>query len=305
MTATALLIASMLTASSLSAAKVAVLPVRGTNLAPGRGEAIGAVFAQQYAKALGADVLDPSQTAERLSLALGQSPGEAEQALGVLEYVELSVVALEKKIMISAVRRLRTGEQVYRADMAALGLDDITEVCERLALALAGKVPVPETLTLDNVTRAEGQAPNKTFSHKGMGLKTSAGYAVGFSPFATLGFAARREGGSYFTEVGAGAMTPASTSGTQGYGGVYAEIGASYYLLNASVSPYVGGGVSPRLMLGGASGIGVAPYLQGGVMLMRQAKTRVYADVRVAQNVLPVTSGTFPTEATLQIGVGF
>jgi hypothetical protein len=65
----------------------------------------------------------------------------------------------------------------------------------------------------------------------------------------------------------------------------------------------------------------LAAYGQGGVMFFRDASTRLYTDLRVAQNLLPVgfstcgvvsgsysTCGTrrlYPTEISLNIGLGF
>jgi hypothetical protein len=78
----------------------------------------------------------------------------------------------------------------------------------------------------------------------------------------------------------------------------------------------------PRLM--SSSVTNLAPYAQGGLMFFRESSTRLYLDLRVAQNVLPVgfnenshyDSATdsytstpslrlYPTELTLHVGVGW
>jgi hypothetical protein len=84
----------------------------------------------------------------------------------------------------------------------------------------------------------------------------------------------------------------------------------------------------PRLM--GQNIANLAVYGQGGVMFFREGATRLYVELRVAQNLLPVTFGGdippdvydpgtgtylpgaapekksfYPTEFSLNIGMGF
>jgi hypothetical protein len=138
------------------------------------------------------------------------------------------------------------------------------------------------------------------------------------------GFALRVEGGEHFLEFGVGLVLPANASDSNHltYGGVYGDIGANFYLAHASTSPYLGFGVMPRLMSSEVTNL--APYAQGGLMFFRESSTRMYLDLRLAQNVLPVgfsaksdwdsTNGTYsstpaqrlyPTELTLHVGVGW
>lgn len=56
----------------------------------------------------------------------------------------------------------------------------------------------------------------------------------------------------------------------------------------------------------------LAPYGQVGLMVDRTSSMRLYADLRVAQNVLPVRvaslgvpRGAYPTELSGQIGIGW
>ena len=86
--------------------------------------------------------------------------------------------------------------------------------------------------------------------------------------------------------------------------------------MHSATSPYLGLGVLPRLMSKDVTNL--AAYGQGGVMFFRDASTRLYTDLRVAQNLLPVGFSTcgvdygvcgtrrlYPTEISLNIGVGF
>src|SRR5690606_15838981 len=103
-------------------------------------------------------------------------------------------------------------------------------------------------------------------------------------------FDARLEAKSYFLEFGAGVLLPSSSAYESeeqlAYGGVVGEIGASYYLMHTDVSPYVGAGVMPRVL--SASPANLAVYGQAGFMFFRTSSSRLYAELRVAQNVTPM-----------------
>ncbi len=212
--------------------------------------------------------------------------------------------------------------------MTATGLDDVEPASERLAKALTAQETTSATQTLDTVTRTEGKRPNRTWSEKVTGFKAGFTYPVGWgheiSPMMDAGFALRVEGGEHFLEFGVGLMLPANASDDKHltYGGVYGDIGANFYLTHGSTSSYLGFGLMPRLMSSEVTNL--APYLQGGLMFFRESSTRMYLDLRVAQNVLPVgfsdssrydsASGSYvstpalrlyPTELTLHVGVGW
>jgi hypothetical protein len=304
----------LMLASPAFAAEVAVFPAEVTNLTQAQADAIGAVFAAEYSKVLGKEVLGPAESAAAIKEGAGLA--EAAQSLGVAEFVQVKAVALDTKILVTAIRRSKAGAEIYRAEMTAVSLDDLTSVGDRLSRSLLMSKSPAETIAIENVTKAETQSLNRTASQKVMGLKTSVGFPVSDSklePYATLGFDGRLEGKNYFIELGAGFMVPAAINDRQGYGGLYADIGADYYLSNGSVSPYIGGGIMPRIIIGSDVGVNVAPYLQAGLMFNREARTRIYVDARVAQNVLPVkisdssgnSASSYPTELSLQIGIGF
>ncbi len=73
-------------------------------------------------------------------------------------------------------------------------------------------------------------------------------------------------------------------------------------LLATDVAP------TPRLIFGGSI-FNVAPYAQAGVVFWRQSSTRLFADVRVAQNLLPSAfdhaTALYPTELTGQVGIAW
>ncbi|MEO8900736.1 MAG: hypothetical protein ABI488_03775 [Polyangiaceae bacterium] len=104
----------------------------------------------------------------------------------------------------------------------------------------------------------------------------------------SAGFALRVDSNSHFLEFGVGVVLPANPGDEQrlAYGGVYGDIGANLYLAHASTSPYLGFGVMPGLASQEVTNL--ARYGQVGLMFFRESSTRIYADFRVAQNVLPV-----------------
>jgi hypothetical protein len=135
------------------------------------------------------------------------------------------------------------------------------------------------------------------------------------------------ESDSFFLEFGAGFTVPSSgvSEADRSIGGVFAEFGADYYLTHSSVSPYIGGGVMPRLIGGNHVDFGanLAAYGQLGVMFFRQSSSRLYLDLRVAQNLTPwqrttvnssstfpyteedASGARFPTELLVAVGVGW
>jgi hypothetical protein len=252
----------------------------------------------------------------------------AAQKLGATEYVYATAVRLDTRIVITATRYSANGTPLQSAKMTASGLDDVEPASERLAKALSAHQATSATLTLDTVTRTEAKRPNRTWSDKVTGFKAGFTYPIGWghqiSPMMNAGFALRVEGSNHFLEFGAGLILPAQASdeNSLAYGGVYGDIGANFYLAHASTSPYLGFGVMPRLMSREVTNL--APYGQGGLMFFRESSTRLYLDLRVAQNVLPVGFGgggqydsatgqyvstpaqrLYPTELTLHVGVGW
>jgi hypothetical protein len=317
---------------SLQAADIAILPVNVTNLSSSQGDAIGAVMAQQYGAISKKQVIGPAKTRDALAADSGNIPA-AVKRLGVSEYVVMNAVALQTKILLEALLYNQAGSENFRAQMTAISLDDITEVSDRLARALIFRQPTTETINIDNVTEKETQEPNRVFSEKISGVKCGMIYvpssSILFEPMIYFGYNMRLEAKKYFLEFGATPLIPTNShTGTneEYYGGVYLELGGSYYLNTNFMSPYIGAGISPRVLFYGAVTIGAAPYIQAGFMLMRFSSTRIYCDVRVAQNALPLNFETtqetydpamgyytttmtskrfWPTEASFQIGIGW
>jgi hypothetical protein len=299
-------------ASSTWAADIAVFPVQVTNLTPQQAEAVGVVIAQQYARISGKEVIPP----ERANRAVREEGNlaSASQELNVSEYIETNAIALDTKILIDAIRRSSTGKQIARAQMTAVSLDDLIEVGDRISRALLEKTSIDQTRTLDNITKLEANPPKKIRAKKCLGVKSSLIFPVisgKFDPLVSIGFDARFESLRYFLEFGAGFLVPSSASERDSYGGAYAEMGASYYLTQSTISPYIGGGVIPRIVSGDVEGVSLAPYVQAGMVFMREYATHFYTDIRVATNALPLREKNmerrsyYPTEVTWQFGIGW
>lgn len=313
-------LASLVLAQATLAQPTAFFAPRAINLSPGEAEALGVTCAQQYSRVAQAPVLSPSEA--QAAVGPNGSLVDAAQALNVAEWVELTVVNLDSargggQLLISAVRRTAAGVEVHRADITAASMGDAVPACERLALALTRRVSVEATRTRSNVTLSEAQAskkPNRIGTEKVLGVRAGFMAPVGGStPFGTLGslvFDARLERDRYFIEVGAGFLIPAVVSGgAPGYGALTTELGASFYLGDGDIAPYLGAGIQPRVSFSGG-GFNLAPYAQGGLMFFRESSTRIYADARIAPNLFPVTafssgSNARPVELSVQFGVGW
>lgn len=307
-------------------AAILVAPVEGTNLEPSEVEAISQTVAAAYRVAQ-PDAVIPMREARRALEQTG-SVEEAAKKLGATEYIYATAVRLDTRIVITATRYSTSGALQHSAKMTASGLDDVEPTSERLAKALSQYQATSATQTLDTVTKTEGKRPNRTWSEKVTGFEAGFTYPIGWgheiSPMMNAGFALRVEGKNHFLEFGVGLILPANASGDSrlSYGGAYGDIGANFYLAHASTSPYLGFGVMPRLVSTAVTNL--APYGQAGLMFFRESSTRMYLDLRVAQNVLPVGFGSsshyddatasyvsdsgqhlYPTELTLHVGVGW
>lgn len=315
-----ILVGSLYAGSAL--ANVMVLPVDGTNLEPVEEEAVWQLFASAYQAARRDTVLPESRT--RAALESTGNYSDAARELGAAEYIYVSAVRLKERIVLSASLFRADGSLLHSAKMTAASLDDVEPAAERLAKALVGRTTPKTTRELETVTKAESKQPTRTWVEKVNGVKAGVTYPLGYgheiAPMLSFGYNGRFEGASHFLELGAGFTIPAQPEDFElSYGGIYAELGANFYLANSSASPYLGGGVLPRLAGRGITNL--AAYVQGGMMFFRESSSRLYADLRVAQNLLPlgfegeydpVTSDytnddlkLYPTEFTLSVGLGF
>jgi hypothetical protein len=304
---------SSLTAMAQS---TAALPVKNVNFDAEPSALVGQWVAQHYASASGRKVLMPAVV--RASAQDG-SDLEAAKGLGADEVLETSVVGVNKRggqaLLIEVSRKTVDGHVVHHEMMRAASLEEAYGVTQRLAVALWQKSSVEATRSRNNIVESETGVPRRLRSESLLGVRVALIQPVGangFSPIGSVGFDGRLERERYFLEFGAGILVPAAPNASMrsAYGGAYAELGAAYFVTEGDVALSVGGGVLTRALLSPQFSLNLAPYVQGGVTFSRDSSTRLYADVRIAQNVLPMSFGysaaeVFPTEVGLQVGIGF
>jgi hypothetical protein len=318
------------------ATEIAMVPVQCTNLTDGECAAVGAVFAGAFATASGAQVAlvpDPAAAAAPAPYAAPAAvPASAPPT--AVERLTVSATRLTSRIALRAALNHIDGAPIHAVDMMATTLDDLPPAAERMSRALVNRTSVDQTMDLHNITKTEGRKVNRTTTEKVVGVKTAliVPFASGVDLDAMLAaqFDARFESDRYFLEIGAGLVLPSDSQNHKGYGGLFAEFGASAYL-GADGSPlYVGGGVSPRLFFSSAEGgVQAAIYGQVGLMFMRTSSTRLYLELRTSQNAIPIKIGggttyepstpnnpngsyqtttaksVYPTELALQMGIGW
>jgi hypothetical protein len=291
--------ASALVASAASAAEVAVFLPQVVNLSPGQAEAIGTVLAQAYAHAANTEVLGPNQTSSAVT-----DPNHLQDAaakLGVAEYIETSAVGLVSsepggsRIVIQATRRAQSGQAIFRAELTATSMGDVEIVAQRLARALFQQRPAEETVDIHTVTAKEASPENRTFSRKLTGPKVGVIFPVSahksYDPLIALSWSTRLEGGSYFVEFATGIALPRSTEQdyeSQGIGQLWADVGGSLFLSDSAVAPYLGLGISPRLIVSDGATVNIAPYAQAGILMARTSSVHIFVEFRAAQNLLSV-----------------
>jgi hypothetical protein len=310
--------------SKPTSGEVAVFPVTATNLTQGQADALGMVFAQAYQSVSGQQTLFPPDT-----VAIASKAGDlvaAAEALAVAEYVDLRALQVGEDIRISATLCRGDGTVAHQVSASVDSLDDFAEVAQRMALALYYRTTLEGAQDIKVVSAGVAAPSRSLFADRILGVKlqatTTFAEHAAYDPTVSLLFDARLEGERYFLEVGGGFMFPTQlwqdqTVNIRRLGGLVSELGASYYVLKGETSVYVGGGVTPRLLWGQSSrdfGVRMTAYGQAGAMFLRSSLTRLFADLRVAQNLFPTVTfnaatGTarelYPTELVLSLGAGW
>jgi len=323
-----------LSAAQASPAVVAVMPVQGVNLSEGQCDVIGLLFSDAFARETRVVVASPTNT--KPLLAQGKTPLAVAAQLGVVEYIELRALQLGTRVTVAGIRRNKDGTELFRAETAASSLDEMEIAAARLARSLAWRQPMPESsmMTGPAVAASVAEVPQPQPSGqypKALGMKTSLifPYASGrsFAPLMAAQFDGRIGSRDSFVEFGAGAAIPSgssSGSNTIEMGGVFVELGGSFYLSDGPIAPYLGAGVSPRIWIvdnpnlsEDSGGAACVLYGQAGITFTRDSRARVYAEFRVNQYVLGLanklntpdgvtTNGTYyPTEFAMQLGIGW
>lgn len=287
-----------------------VFPVQGTNLTESERASIGALISNAYAERTQTSVFTPAE----LDPILRQAGSEthAAQLAGLYEYLHVEAVRLDTRIVLYVELRDTHGRSLFDARDTAFSLDDMELVSQRIAATLAARGG-------RHYAGAQVSRPRRSaFAEKLFGVRFALvmPWARRLETQASLlcQFDVRLEQPRYFIELAAGFWLPSDTNSRQGLGGFVGHVGASYYLGQGSVSPYIGLGFSPRVFGGQYEGGGLAANAHVGVMFMRESSTRLYAELRVDQNLLRARpsdatdgarSNILPTELSAAVGLGF
>jgi hypothetical protein len=325
---TLLPVLSFLWASQARAAAVAVMPVEGVNLTEGQCDVVGLLFSNAFARELRMHVAQPQET-KPIFARTKSAPATAAE-LGATEYVQLRALQLGARVTVAGIRYTKDGAEIFRAETAASSLDDIEAAAARLARALAWRQPIAGATYAAPAPPPVGEpgpelsGPVQSQYPKALGIKTGLVFPVAsgksFAPLMSLQFDGRIGSRDSFVEFGIGAAIPSSTGeGSKNIqmGGVFAELGGSYYLSSAPVAPYLGAGVSPRIWIADApnvsdgAGATCTVYGQAGITFTRDSRVRIFGELRVNQYIIGLIDNArmgatyYPTEFALQIGMGW
>lgn len=282
-------------------------PAKATNVEPGEAAALEQLFVDAYSVKAKERLLVTRENNDSPPLS---DPMAEAQRLGASEYVVLSFVGLGKNIQIRASRhQTADGQVVHSVKTTASSVEEASKVMDRIAQALHEKKTFEDTQKIGNTTTEESSGIENVVGIRAGGFFVW-GDDVDYQPYLSFGFNGKLELDFYFIEYGAGFSVPLSqsTSSALDVGGIYTELGASFYLTQTEIAPYLGGGLMPRIWFTeGANtqdGANLATYGQLGVMFMRSRSTRFYADYRVAVNLSPI-DGFHPIEHGIEVGVGW
>jgi hypothetical protein len=301
-----------------------LLPLESSNLAAGDVEAFSTLFVQAYESASGGRMMPPNEATEALAQ-LG-APAEVMRASGAERYVSGSLVRLDSRVVISLSAYDSSGRRLAHEKMTAASMDDFEAISERLAQALSGKKSLAETRDLDNITAREAQRPQRVAADDKVGFRGGVVVPVSKTAIDSMVNASldvRFESEHHAVGFAVGLLIPAGGDDTSGaYGGLCGEVTFAHYLTQASFAPYLGGGLSARLLgtNGVSGGANLAPYALFGLMFNRDSGAMAYLELRASQNVTPInvasgdedpntftrpTSKEYPFEPSLNAGVAF
>lgn len=331
-------------AADVRAEDVAVFGTEAGNLLPQDAGAVAELIAQSYALFSRQTVIPPLRSAA--ALAQTHTYEAAAAQLGVKEYVRISAVAAGRRIVIAAARHQADGLLLQQARQVAERIEDVPAAAQSVASALlTGSAPaggVPVGAAPPPFRAPAPKADNTVYGFKA-GLHMPVARDASYYPTVSLQFDARYELPRMFLQFGAGfvlptvitdapyvdcpwdnvtmmSVCPENTSDRGHTGGLTGEVGASYYLTDGDVVPYVGGGLITRIIIAGVDSYdgstesersiaSILAYGQFGLTFPRQSTTRFFADLRASQALLSqrLENGrtVWPIEPSLHVGFGW
>ena len=205
------------------------------------------------------------------------------------------------KTIVTVVRKNAFGGDIYQTEMTLLTYGDIEESTERIAASLYQKISVDKTRGMTTITRREGMGYNELWTRRSKGFKMGLFKPftadTTFSPVVSIGFDYKVDLNRYYLEFGVGARLPTglSNDSVRYYGGNYFEMGGGYYVVDNTFGMFVGAGLVPFFNWAdlGGSFLGLPVYIQVGITTPRNSSARFYGDIRIAQNSIAVTTGSW------------
>ncbi|MDP2309982.1 MAG: hypothetical protein Q8P18_28445 [Pseudomonadota bacterium] len=307
-----------------------LFPIRAANLSSAEVRAAEILFRRRYEVATGQTIADES----RVRSAIGESDDKglhaACLALSCTRWITVDLVRLDTDVYVTAIERDGAAVVTQRVEVVAAGLDAVPDTFDRLARALAGRVPIdsipvsrrtPAATPTTSPTTAEGvasvgtpvvsteAAPRRKRTENVPGFKFGILGPLwpGFGVSITHTFTWRRESTDKFLEFAAGFTAPLSLTDDRTFGMVFGEVGLSHvFPSKGGTALYAGGGFGPRIGGYDDLGIGAGVYGQAGVMFGRLTSSRAYLQLKIGGDAFSGFVEPYVVSyAGLETGVGF
>jgi hypothetical protein len=311
-----------------------VFPVRAANLSASEARAAEVFFRRYYAEALGVPIMEE----ERARAAIGLTDDTGLQAAcGVLAcdtWVTLDLVRLDRAVFVIAIERDPSGTVLNRIETDAPSLDQLGSTLDRVARALAQRVPLNKIQVYRPPASAASGAPTPTtYSYVGgqpppasvsppstsartrRPDPTAAGFKFGvhgplwpdFQIALSHAFTYRRASKSRFFEINAGFTAPLGLSDQRSWGMVFAEVGLfQTFPTQSPVTFYAGGGFGPRVGGYDDIGFGIGLYAAPGVQFGSERSARTFVQLKVGGDAFTGTINPYIVSYMgIEGGVGF
>jgi hypothetical protein len=307
-----------------------LFPIRAANLGAAEVRAAEVLFRSRYEAATGQSAADDARVRSAILGTDDKGLSAACLALACTRWITVDLVRLDTEVYVTAIERDGAGVVGQRVEIVAVGLDALPTTFDRVARALAGRVPI-ERIPASRLTPMAGTTTTTTVAATGTpstepttstadvprtrraenvpGFKFGVLGALwpGFGVSITHTFTWRRESPDKFFEFAAGFTAPLNLTDDRTFGMVFAEVGLSHvFPSKGGTALYAGGGFGPRIGGYDDVGIGAGVYGQAGVMFGRLTSSRAYLQLKLGgDGFTGFVEPYVVSYAGLETGVGF
>ncbi len=297
-----------------------VFPARAANLTTAEVRAAEILFRRRYEMAAGQAPADEERVRAAITFSDDQGLQAACLSLACTRWITLDLVRLDKEIYVTVIERDAAAVVTQRLESVANGLDALPGTFDRIARALAARVPLesvpasrlpvssssPTASTAPTPSTAAPRRPRST-SLPGFKLGVLGPLWPGFGLSLTNTFTWRQEKKDRFLEVAAGFTVPMGLTADRTFGMAFAEVGLSHiFPSKGGTAFYAGGGGGPRIGGYDDFGFGAGVYGQGGLMLGRMTNSRVYLQLKLGGDIFAGYINPYVVSyAGIEAGVGF